>query len=367
VVLLFGLAACSASRPELRIGFAFAMSGDNAVYGNSSKAGAQVAIDEINAQNEEPKITPFFEDTASVPDRAVAVFRKFIDDDKVHAIIGPTLSNEAQSTDPMAQQAGVPVLAVSNTASSITEIGDYIFRDSLSEAQVVPETIKQAKAKLNLQKASLLYGDDDAFSKTGADVFRTELQKNGIQILSERTFHSTDTDFRTQLAAIKAENPDAIVVSALAKPAGLIMQQARQDVGIDPAIPVIGNNGFNSPAVIAAAGPTAEGTIVGASWNLNAAGASNQAFIKAYTAKTGKAPDQFAAQAYAGVYILWDAARRAAIGGKPLAEARTGIRDSLKSTSLATVLGDFTFTAGRDGNYTPVVQIVKDGKFDIFK
>jgi branched-chain amino acid transport system substrate-binding protein len=157
------------------------------------------------------------------------------------------------------------------------------------------------------------------------------------------------------------------VVSALAKPAGLIIQQARQDVGIDPKVAIIGNSGFNSPAMIAAAGPAVEGTIVGAAWNLNAAGASGQKFIEAYRAKTRKAPDQFAAESYAGVDILWDAARRAAIGGKPLAEARIEIRDSLKVTSLATVLGDFSFTAARDGSHTPVVQIVKDGKFDIFK
>jgi branched-chain amino acid transport system substrate-binding protein len=172
VVLLLMLAACNAQKPYLRVGFAFATSGDNAVYGNSSKAGAQLAIDEINAKSEGPKITLFFEDTAVNPDQAVAAFRKFVDEDKVDAIIGPTLSNEAKSSDPLAQQAGVPVLAVSNTASGITEIGDYIFRDSISDAQIVPGTIKQAKAKLNLQKVSLLYGDDDAFGRSGADVFR---------------------------------------------------------------------------------------------------------------------------------------------------------------------------------------------------
>ena len=47
------------------------------------------------------------------------------------------------------------------------------------------------------------------------------------------------------------------------------MQQARNDVGIDPKIHIIGGNGFNSPAIITAAGPAAEGMIVGAAWNLN--------------------------------------------------------------------------------------------------
>jgi branched-chain amino acid transport system substrate-binding protein len=355
-------------RPELRIGFAFVTSGDNAVYGNSQRAAAELAIAEINSMSDGPTISPFFEDTAAKPDQAITVFQKFVNDNEVHAIIGPTLSNEAKSSDPIAQQAGVPVLAVSNTAAGITEMGDYIFRDSLSEAQVIPETIKQAKETLNLQKVSLLYAQDDAFSKSGADVFRAELQKNGIQILSEQTFSTSDTDYKTQLTAIKGESPDAIVVSALAKPAQTILQQARNDVGIDPGIHIIGGNGFNSPAVVTAAGSAAEGAIVGAAWNPNAEDELSKAFITAFTDKNGKGPDQFAAQAYAGVYILWDAANRAEIGGKSLAEARTAIRDGLKSTSgLATVLGDFSFTETRDANHKPVVQVVEEGKFAILK
>jgi branched-chain amino acid transport system substrate-binding protein len=352
---------------ELLIGFAFITSGDNAVYGNSQKAAAELAIEEINAMSDGPKITPFFEDTAAKPDQAITVFQKFINDNKVHAIIGPTLSNEAKSSDPIAQTAGVPVLAVSNTAAGIVEMGDYIFRDSLSEAQVIPETIKQAKEKLNLTKVSLLYANDDAFSKSGADVFRAELQKNGVEILSEQTFSTTDTDYKTQLTAIKGESPDAIVVSALAKPAQTILQQARNDVGIDPSIPIIGGNGFNSPAVVTAAGEAAEGAIVGAAWNPNAEDELSKAFIEAFTAKNGKGPDQFAAQAYAGVYIVWDAAKRADVGGKSLAEARTAIRDALKTASVPTVLGEFSFLETRDANHKPVVQIVQDGKFAIFK
>lgn len=351
----------------IKIGFAFITSGDNAVYGNSQKAAAQMAIDEINSAGG-LKIEAVFEDTAAKPDQAITVFQKFINTDNVDAIIGPTLSNEALSSDPVAQKAGVPVLAVSNTAGGITDIGDYIYRDSLAEFQVIPETVKQAKQALNLTKVSLLYAKDDAFSKSGADVFRTELQKNGIQILSEQTFSTNDTDYRTQLTAIKGDAPDAIVVSALAKPAQTIMQQARRDVGIDPKVRIIGGNGFNSPAVVKAAGDTAEGLIVGAAWNPNSTDPMSQDFVNKYTKRYNKAPDQFAAQAYAGVYIMYDAAKRANIEGKSLADARTAIRDALKGTSgLKTVLGTFSFTDKRDANHPPVVQVVKNGKFDILK
>ena len=351
----------------VKIGFAFITSGDNAVYGNSQKAAAQMALDEIIGMGG-MKIEGVFEDTAGKPDQAITVFQKFINTDQVHAIIGPTLSNEALSSDPVAQKAGVPVLAVSNTAGGITDMGDYIFRDSLAEFQVIPETVKQSKAKLNLTKVSLLYASDDAFSKSGADVFRKELEANGIQILSEQTFSTNDIDYKTQLTAIKAENPDAIVVSALAKPAQTIIQQARRDVGIDPKITIIGGNGFNSPAVVTAAGDAAEGLIVGAAWNPNSTEPMSQEFVTKYTEKYGKGPDQFASQAYAGVYIMYDAAKRADLEGKSLADARTAIRDALKSTSgVATVLGNFSFTEKRDANHPPVVQVVKEGKFDILK
>src|SRR5206468_9220110 len=120
---------------------------------------------------------------------------------------------------------------------------------------------------------------EDAYRKSGYEVFKAELEKNDIKILSEQTFSTSDTDFKAQLTAIKADNPDAIVVSALAKPAQTILQQARNDVGIDTKVHIIGGNGFNSPAVLKAAGKAAEGLVVGAAWNSAATGDVNKKFI----------------------------------------------------------------------------------------
>ena len=129
---------------------------------------------------------------------------RLMNTDVVLAVVGPTLSNEALSSDPEAQKVGCPVLAVSNTAAGITDIGDFIFRDSLAESQVIPETIKQAKEKLGISKVAILYAKDDAFSKSGYDVFKAELQKSNIQILTEQSFATTDTDYKAQLTAIIA-------------------------------------------------------------------------------------------------------------------------------------------------------------------
>jgi len=169
-----------------------------------------------------------------------------------------------------------------------------------------------------------------------------------------------------QLQAVKGDHPDAIVVSALAAPAQIILQQARNDVGIDPKVAIIGGNGFNSPAVVKAAGSAAEGLIVGAAWNLNSTDDASRRFIADFNKANGKNPDQFAAQAYAGVYILDDAIVRADLANKSLADARTAIRDALKDIKeLPTVLGPFSFTDKRDANHPAIVQVVTNGAFAV--
>lgn len=341
------------------IGVAFTLTGNNGVYGTSQQKGAQLAADEINKAGTIPgvQLKLDIEDDGGTPESGITLFQKFIQDN-VLAIIGPTLSNVAKNTDPLAQQAKVPVLGVSNTAAGITDIGDYVFRDSLSEPQVIPNTIKVSKAKLGYQKVALMYANDDAFSKSGYDAFKKALGDNGVQILTEQTFSTNDQDFRTQLTEVKGKNPDAIVVSALAAPATQIMIQARQ-LGLTQ--PIIGGNGFNSPAVIKNAGAAAEGLIVGAAWNISSTNPQNQAFVTNFKAKYNADPDQFAAQAYTGVYILAEAIKQA---GTTTDHAK--LRDALAAIkNLPTPLGSFSFTPTRDADHQPVVQIVKDGKFTV--
>lgn len=360
VASVFLLAAIASEAPAagIKIGFVFSMTGGAAVYGTSQKEGASLAIDQINAAGSGLKIVPVFEDDASVPQQGTNVFNKLINGDKVSIIIGPTLSNTAKITDPIAQKAGVPVLAVSNTISGITEIGDYIFRDSLTENVVIPYAVKIAKKKLGLKKVAILYGNDDAMTKATYEVFKKVLQSSGIRILGEQTFAKGDRDFSPQLTQIKAQNPDAIIAAALAEEASGIAIQARQ-LGIPKTVRIIGGNGLNSPGLIKNAGDAAEGIIVGAAWNITSTAPLNVKFVNDYTKKYKHAPDQFAAQAYAGVHIVYQAAK-ASNGGAD----RKALRDALvKIKNLDTVLGRFSFTEGRDANHAGIVQEIKGGKF----
>ncbi len=337
------------------LGAALSQSKTAKVYGDSQSKAIQMAMAEINAAGgiNGKQLTIDIQDDASDPKQAATVYQKFISD-KVIAIIGPTLSNSAATADPLAQQAQIPVLAVSNTAGGIVDIGDYIFRDSLSEAQVIPNTIKVAKAKLNLTKVALIYGNDDAFTKAGYTVFKQALADNGITITTEQTFQKGNTNFSAQITAIKGSNPDAIVASALLPEGEGIIKEARNQ---GMALPIIGGNGFNSAKLMSDLSQQAEGVYVGAAWNSAGGNQMSQDFVKNFTAKYGNAPDQFAAQAYSGVYILADALKRA----KSMSGA--DVRDALKTTHVTVPLGDFTFLPTRDANHVPVVQMVQGGKF----
>jgi len=345
-----------------KIGAALSLTGAAASYGAQQRAGIEAALDALKASNSlgGVRLEAVVEDDGSTKEQGINVFQKFINQDKVSVILGPTLSTTATAADPLAQQAKVPVLAVSNTApTGITDIGDYIFRDSLTEAQVIPGAVKKAKAKLGFKTAGMLYGNDDVFTKAGYDVMKKSLDDEGVQILETQTFAKPDRDFSAQITSLKGKSPDIIVVSALADNAAAIVSQARQ---LGYSGPILGGNGFNSPAFIKNAGPAAEAVLVGTAWNSASTDPANASFKEAMQ-KKGVSPDQFSAQAYTGVLIIAEAIRKA--GNK------TG-RDDIKNgfaqvKDLDTPLGKFSFTEKRDARHEPSVQEVKGQKFQVMQ
>ena len=362
VALALAAGAASAKPTTVKIGAAFSMTGPAASYGAQQKIGVQAAIEEVNKSGMLKGITleAVFEDDASTKEQGLAVFQKLINKDRVSAIIGPTLSNTATAADPLAQQAHVPVVPVSNTApKGITDIGDYIWRVSLTEGQVIPGALKTLQAKVGFKKVGLLFGNDDAFTKAGYDVMKATLAEMKVQVVGEQTFAKPDRDYNAQLTALLALKPDILVVSALIENASGIVSQARQ-LGYQG--PIFGGNGFNNLALIKNAGPASEGVYVGTAWNRLSTEESNQKFLALMKAKNHD-PDQFCAQSYTGVLVIADAIKLSGMKG-----GRDDIKAGFaKVKDLPTPLGKFSFLPNRDGSHAPAVQVVKNGKFEIMQ
>ncbi|MDE2624469.1 MAG: ABC transporter substrate-binding protein [Betaproteobacteria bacterium] len=359
---------------EIRIGLAEALTGPASQYGVPIRNGFLLAQEEINAKGgiDGNRIVLVEEDERGKKEEAINVYKKLIFQDKVLMVFGPTLSNSMFAAGPIANMARVVAFGTSNTASGITDIGPYIFRSSPMEADVVPVTLKAAMKHLGLHKVGIIYGNDDAFTKSGYDVFRQALQAQHIDVVDTETYSKGDVDFKAQLTKIKAQSPDAIVCPCLSEEGANILIQARA-LGIKA--PFIGGNGFNTPKLLENAKTAAEGTIVGSPWFDGNPSTANQHFIAAYRKKYGADPNQFSAQGYDALFIVAEAIKKIHLTGQTDRD-RQALRDALPSVQFAGATGHFAFrpapqhggkTGGYDADQPPFVYIVKNGKFALLK
>ena len=364
----------SAAAADIKLGAAEALSGPAGQYGQSIKNGFLLALDEINAAGgvKGNKLSLQLEDEQGKKEQAIDVFKKLIFQDRVLLVFGPTLSNSAQAADPIAQAAKVVVFGTSNTADGITSIGDHVFRNSVTEADVLPETLRVATLHANVKKVAVLYGNDDVFTKSGYDAFKKALDDLKIPVTTTETFAKGDVDFKAQLTKIKASGADAIVLSALIAEGAPIMVQAR-GLGID--LPFIGGNGMNSVKVFDLAKEKSDSLWVGSPWALGNQTAENQHFVVAYTQKYKAAPDQFSAQAYDAMNIVAAALAKVKLSGNLEAD-RKALRDALPAATHVGATGAFKFRqvmskdgkpAGYDAQQAAIVSVTKAGKYLIEK
>jgi branched-chain amino acid transport system substrate-binding protein len=359
---------------DIKIGAAEALTGGAAQYGNSIRNGLQMAVDEINTAGgvNGNKLVLIVEDEQGKKEEAINVFKKLIFQDRVLMLFGPTLSNSAQAANPVAQAGKTVVFGTSNTADGITTIGDYVFRNAVTEADVLPETVKAAVAKTGAKKVAVLYGNDDVFTKSGYDNFKKALSDLNIPVTTTETFAKGDVDFKAQLTKIKAGNPDAIVLSALLAEGAPVMVQARQ-LGL--TVPFIGGNGMNSVKVFDLAKGASDDLWIGSPWSIENATKENTSFIASYTQKHKSAPDQFAAQAYDAMFIAAAAMKTIKLTGD-LAADRNALREALPAVKHVGATGPFSFrrvtdksgkSAGYDADQKPIVSVTRQGRYVIQK
>lgn len=364
LLLAIGAAgACSQGLPgEITVAAVEDLTGVNAIFGLPIQRGIDLAVKQINEQKalgDGATLKVRYADAGSDTGQAVSLMAGLAGEPNVAAILGPTTSTQAVAADPAAQKVGMPVVASSNTADGITTIGDYIFRTSLPEAAVVPNTVKVVTKAFGLKRAAILYGTDDAFTLSARSIFASALAANGVSVVSEETFKKGDSDFTAALVSVKASTPGAIIIAGFPEEAAKIMIQARA-MGI--AVPFVGGNSFNTPKLAQLAGSAAEGAISGSAWSLDSTVPASVEFVSAFKTAYGVNPDQFAAQSYTAAWVLALAIKRA----DSLDHA--AIRDALAQTrDWASPLGTFSFDANRDPVHPAVVLVVKNGAFELFQ
>lgn len=359
---------------SIPIGIAVAQTSNVALLGQEQVTGAKIAEKFFNDKggvNGTP-IKLVFEDTGGDEQGTINAFNKLITQDKVVGIVGPTLSQQAFAADPIAERAKVPVLAPSNTAQGIPQIGDYIARVSAPVAVVAPNAIKQAlKINPKIKKVAVFYAQNDSYSKSETETFQQAVKDQKFELVTVQKFQTTDTDFQTQATNAINLKPDLVIISGLASDGGNLVKQLRQ---LEYKGLIIGGNGLNTSNLFPVCQEQCDGILIAQAYSPEVSNEINKAFREAYMAQNKKEPPQFSAQAFTGVQVFVDALKsvdtKTKINTLSLNDLRTQLNQEILAGTYETPLGKIAFTPEgeikQDAFYVAQIKMNKDGKDGTF-
>lgn len=357
--LLAGCGDSSSGGPDaISIGEYASLSGKEAAFGQSSHRGTLIAMEELNAAGGllGKKINFIFEDNRSTPGESATIAKKLITRDHVVAVLGEVASGRSLEAGPICQANKIPMISPSSTNPKVTETGDYIFRVCFTDPFQGKLLAEFAKRSLKAKNVAVFSDVSAPYSMGLAQFFKEPFAANGGTIVSEQKYTGGDKDFKAQLTAIKAANPDAIFVPGYYTEAGLIVSQARQ-LGI--TVPLFGGDGWEAPELLQIAGTALEGTYYSTHFSAENQDPNIQKFVQSYKAKNnGETPDAMAALGYDSAMVLADAIKRA--GTTESAKLREAIA---ATKDYAGLTGKTTLDAQRNATKSAVIITVKDGKF----
>ena len=378
-ILLSTAAHAEKARSPIPIGIGVAQTSNVALFGQEQVIGARIAEKHFNVKgvNGTP-IVLVLQDTGGDEAGTINAFQNLINREKVVGIVGPTLSQQAFSADPIANRLKVPVLGPSNTAKGVPQIGEFIGRVSAPVARVAPNAVNQAlRQNPAIKRVAVLYAQNDAYSSSETGTFQEAAKNRGLQIVTLQKFMTTDTDFTTQATAVLGAKVDLVIVSGLAADGGNLVKQLRQ-LGYQGII--VGGNGFNTANIFPVCGKYCDGILVAQAYSPEANNPVNKAFVTEYRSKYKKDPPQFSAQAFTAVQVFVEALRKVEAETKKkisqleLPVVREKLNKAIRTGSYLTPLGEITLD--RDGEidqksfYVSHIKMGPDGKsgkFEIVK
>lgn len=348
----------TAGGDAIKVGEFASLTGKEAAFGNSSHKGTLLAVEDINAAGGVlgKKIELLTEDTRSTPGESATVVRKLISRDQVVAVLGEVASGRSLEGASVCQPNKIPMISPASTKPEVTEKGDYIFRVCFIDPFQGKVLATFGQNTLKAKSVALLVEASSPYSVGLANNFKNTFGTLGGKILAEQKFSSGDKDFKAQLTAIKASNPEAIVAPCYYTEAALIVRQARE-LGI--TVPVFGGDGWEAPELLTIGGKAMEGTYYSTHYSAEDSSPKVQEFVKKFRARwNGETPDAMAALGYDSAMVLADAIRRA--GGTEGPK----LRDAIAATKdFVGVTGKTSLDEHRNATKPAVIITIKDGKF----
>lgn len=365
VVASMLLAACgggASAQKEIKIAILAPLSGAVPTFGESTRDGALLAIDEWNAKGGVlgMKIVPVVADSQCEADPAVNAANKVIDQDKVGYIIGEVCSKASIPLSEVANAKHVVQISPTSTNSSVTLNADgsvkpYTFRACFIDPFQGTVGAKFALDTLKAKNAFVLFDQGNDYVRGLAEAFEAAFTAGGGTIVGKETYTGQDTDFSAILAKVAEAKPDIVYLPDYYNVVNLVTAQAKEK-GI--TAPFMGGDGWDSSDLDRTA---SDGGYFTNHYSEQDTRPIVQAWLKAYGAKYQKdgkpvVPDALATLSYDATNLMIAAIEKAG------ADDPSKVKDSLAALKWEGVSGTITYDAQHNPIKSAVILQVKDGK-----
>jgi len=295
-----------------KIGALFAMSGGASFYGTVMSQGMKLAIDEINAKggvNGIPLEAVIEDHKSGNAQEAVSAMNRMITISGVKMVL-TSFSAPTQAVAPLADQHKILLLNGGGVSNNLVGVSKYIFHNRSLAADLGLVAASHLNSEGAKKLAALQWKNDAGDSVTNA--VNPFWQGKGGSVVAVESVPQGVTNMDTQIAKLRAANPDAIGLWMWTPEVGLAIKRIRE-FGMKQ--PVIGVEFTQNDAKIA--GPAGEGYLyINDYFEPSADQPWSKAFADAYEKKYSAKPDFYAANYYEGVYMLAEILKRArATGG----------------------------------------------------
>ena len=345
----------------LKIAHIGPLTGAAAVYGTATSRGSRIAADEINAAGGKYKVEIIDEDDTHDAETAVNAYNTAMDAG-AQMIIGTTTTTPCIAVGAVAYEERVFMLTPSASSTAVTADKDNVYQVCFTDpAQGAASAEYIAEHKL-ATKVAVIYNNADAYSTGIYQTFAEKAPEVGLEIVSTTTFTDDTTDFSVQVADAQNKGAELVFLPIYYTPASQILMTANS-IGFKPVF--FGVDGMDGILSIEGFDTTlAEGVMLLTPFSADAEDEKTQKFVATYKELYDEIPNQFAADAYDGVYALVAAAEKADVkDGEKAEDICDRIIAAMQEIEVTGVTGTMTWSANGEVTKTPTAVIIENGAY----
>lgn len=366
-MVVASFAACGTKKASdtFTIGGIGPVTGDAAVYGQSVKNGAELAVKEINEAGgiNGAQITFKFEDDMADGEKAVNAYNT-LKDEGMQMLMGTVTSGACASVMEETNVDGMFQLTPSASSTDVLKNGN-VYQVCFTDPNQGIASAQYIASKGIASKIAIIYDSSDIYSSGIETAFKEEAGKQGLEVVAEEAFTAdSNSDFSVQLQKAKDAGAELVFLPIYYSQATLILSQA---AAIDYKPIFLGCDGLDGILTVENFDKSlAEGVVLMTPFAAESTDEKTVNFVKAYQAAyNNETPNQFAADAYDAIYIIKAAAEKGSI--KPdmgVEEIGTAMKEAIGQISYDGLTGtQMTWAATGEVNKQPRVFKIEGGKY----